>query len=385
MTTPWPITPPAGQNDLCPLCRRVLYCWDSNSDDTRVWSSTIKATKLHVPSSPQTGCLLCVLMLHAAGNIAATGSVTGRPDYIHLKGGSTILKLEGSPCAVVKRDNVGKPNANSVSWRAARRWLNECDEHEHSKHFELSERQRLMKLKLLLIDVNESRLVSIPAEGEYAALSYKWGDLGESRQPRLMLENLDSLQQAGALDNPNACAPTIRDAMDICRKVGVQYLWVDALCIIQNSESKARHMLNMQVIYASAFFTIVPAYSKTAYHGIHGVSLPRRRAHRYECDHFWFVYGYNSVTNQLAKSPWAGRSWTYQEAALSRRLLVFTEELCCLICPQEIRREDGYFEPLRDPSESEPILLLQYEPTFNSTKFKSLETFSQWEEVFAEC
>jgi hypothetical protein len=48
--------------------------------------------------------------------------------------------------------------------------------------------------------------------------------------------------------------------MQLVRDVGERYLWVDALCIVQdNDESKMRDIHNMGVIYANATFTIVAA------------------------------------------------------------------------------------------------------------------------------
>ena len=366
------------RNDLCDSCDGLL-------NDDRVWSSSIKAEKLRVPESHRTFCICCVLKHHAVDDIAAAGCELGSLEYLSLRGDSNTLQFEGSSCAIVRRDNVNKSIPNSVAFGNVKGWLARCDhDHDHSQQFELSERQLLIKLDLILIDVNKLCLVSVPHKGEYAALSYKWGDLGDKRQPRLLKGNIDSLRQPGALSKSDSCEKTIKDAMEICRQVDVDYLWVDALCIIQDSDQKPLQMQNMDAIYASASFTIVPAYSKSARDGIHGVSIERRRVHRYEYDKFWFVYGYNSVVNQVAESPWAERSWTYQEATLSRRLLVFTEELCCLICPKEICREDGRLEPLGDPTEFEPIVMLQYEPTFSSAIVNPLKGFSRWEKVFDE-
>jgi hypothetical protein len=64
----------------------------------------------------------------------------------------------------------------------------------------------------------------------YAALSYVWG----GSQPMLLQKNLMYMQQAGALDVLGACSQTIRDAMLICRRTGVRYLWVGCLKMEEN-------------------------------------------------------------------------------------------------------------------------------------------------------
>jgi hypothetical protein len=250
--------------------------------------------------------------------------------------------------------------------------------HQHPEQVQVtkSKRARLMRLKLRLIDVEEARVVTIPNGAQYAALSYKWGTEGSAHQPRLTYENLGRLEQAGALDSPDACAQTIRDAMETCRKVGFRYLWVDALCIIQDSKQKTLHMRHMDAIYALASFTIVPADSSNASSGIHGISIPRVKPRDDHSDPFWCRYGVRSIAHCLARSPWAHRAWTYQEATLSRRLLVFTEHLCALICPNRMYREDGFWEPLWDVNQTDPLILLQFEPIFD----QSLRDFSQWEQ-----
>src|SRR5579862_8690574 len=100
----------------------------------------------------------------------------------------------------------------------------------------------------------------------------------------------------------------------------------------------------MDSIYANAYFTIVAADSASAHQGIHGVSIARTQP---ECFKFYFTtkdsaecfsagLGISSAEVLANSTKWATRAWTYQEALLSRRLLVFTEELCFLICPDGI-------------------------------------------------
>ncbi|KAH8693399.1 heterokaryon incompatibility, partial [Phaeosphaeriaceae sp. PMI808] len=71
------------------------------------------------------------------------------------------------------------------------------------------------------------------------------------------------MQGVGALDKPSACSQTIRDAMLIYRRTGVRYLWVDALCILQDSppEELSKQINNMDSVYTNAHFTIVAADS----------------------------------------------------------------------------------------------------------------------------
>jgi hypothetical protein len=55
---------------------------------------------------------------------------------------------------------------------------------------------------------------------------------------------------------------TVRDAVIICRHLEIKFLWVDALCIIQdspNAEDWTRESAAMDQIYGNAFFTLAAA------------------------------------------------------------------------------------------------------------------------------
>ena len=69
---------------------------------------------------------------------------------------------------------------------------------------------------------------------------------------------------------------TIEDAMTVTKSPGIQYLWVDAICILQdNTPDKVAHLgLNGQV-YKQALFTIIAACGSNVEGGSVGVWEPR--------------------------------------------------------------------------------------------------------------
>ncbi|KAF2455115.1 heterokaryon incompatibility protein-domain-containing protein, partial [Lineolata rhizophorae] len=188
-------------------------------------------------------------------------------------------------------------------------------------------------LWLYLVDLEHECLVKVATKEKprYIALSYVWG-----RVDMLMtlLENLDRMKQPRSLSfssNQMGIPKTIRDAMYLAAKVGVRYLWTDSLCIIQDDPSTKTMFINaMASIYAGSYFTVVAAQGEDCKFGLPGLtdcSQPRK----FPC-HFIEFPGQTMVTGNdlgLAESSvalgtrWTSRGWTYQEAFLSRRLLLF--------------------------------------------------------------
>lgn len=82
---------------------------------------------------------------------------------------------------------------------------------------------------------------------QYVALSYCWG-----RQPFLNTTH-KTLKERKKLIPMIALPRTIRDAVWFTRLLGVRYLWVDSLCILQGSkEDWTKESANMHNIYGGA-------------------------------------------------------------------------------------------------------------------------------------
>ncbi|KAH6977444.1 heterokaryon incompatibility protein-domain-containing protein [Ilyonectria sp. MPI-CAGE-AT-0026] len=182
-----------------------------------------------------------------------------------------------------------------------------------------------------LVDVIQGCVVSSPVKGtKYTALSYTWG---KCRYRKNTEDTLKELQQPGILSTGEFASqlpPTIRNTMDLVRSLGQRYIWIDALCIIQDDlESLTRNLNQMQLIYANATFCIMGATGSGAdfgLRGLKGVSHPRDLELRvYE-----LADGDKLAAGSLTLDPSSGtkhsyfqRSWTFQEWLFSRRRIVF--------------------------------------------------------------
>jgi hypothetical protein len=127
---------------------------------------------------------------------------------------------------------------------------------------------------------------------------------------------LDSLTQEGGLDIIWPRIPqTVRDAIVFCKQISERYLWVDALCIIQDFPRDMRlSILRMRQVYAAAKCTISAISANTAKAGI----LNSLATHNQSC------LTVNSLYNLIETSPWSQRAWCYQEKVLSHRMIFFT-------------------------------------------------------------
>ncbi|KAF3770869.1 HET-domain-containing protein, partial [Cryphonectria parasitica EP155] len=186
-----------------------------------------------------------------------------------------------------------------------------------------------------LIDVRKACLVR-PRGGEtYVALSYVWGT-----EPfyTSLKENITLNQRPGAFvkGNPDikpAISPTVLDAMKIVQLLDERYIWVDALCIVQDDwDQKEAEINNMADIYSDATLTIVAAQgagAMTGMRGIKGHTQPRHAAEdwlRWDVDLCLARAQVDQTDPAYRRADmWGGRAWTYQEEMLSRRRLVFTE------------------------------------------------------------
>jgi hypothetical protein len=129
-----------------------------------------------------------------------------------------------------------------------------------------------------LIDVVDNCLTRGVSGCKYAALSYVWGGVGFFRT---LKDNVDILEQPGGLKLPEFHEKipwTIRDAMQVVQEIGIRYLWVDSLCIVQNDDTgeKAEYISKMDLVYGAAFVTIIAATGQNAYAGLPGVRLGTR-------------------------------------------------------------------------------------------------------------
>ncbi|KAE9374007.1 HET-domain-containing protein, partial [Stipitochalara longipes BDJ] len=161
--------------------------------------------------------------------------------------------------------------------------------------------------------------------GQYLALSYCWGG------PQAVTTTTITLAAYRQCIDLKSLPKTIINAITVTRKLGIKYLWIDALCILQDSdEDKGREIDNMKNIYKNAYFTISAACTRACEDGF---LQPRIR--NPQPQHFKIPYAcpngiMGTIILQTPKhyikpedEPLNKRGWTLQERLLSPRLLIY--------------------------------------------------------------
>ena len=205
-------------------------------------------------------------------------------------------------------------------------WLHTClTTHEQCRVDSLA---TLLPTRLIDVGLDgEERprlIITKPGQrGTYLALSYRW----PSAAPfTLTTTNLNGLTQAIPLDR---LSQTIRDAVEIARTLSVPYIWVDALCILQDSPSDwAREAARMASVYSSAVFTLASVDEGPVIRPREPHRRPRRAAvpDGGMTGYFDYAHPYYEIHNDARSRPRGEldtRGWCFQERLLARRTLSY--------------------------------------------------------------
>lgn len=256
--------------------------------------------------------------------------------------GDEQILLPVEICTQDPLEQLAQFDLKSQSWtgrsqtlQLARMWVENC----HRSHSSCRPRQSEAWLPTRLIDVGSDenpvlQLVNsapLVQTAPYVALSHRWG----ANQTLILRSEKVNMYQEAIPDSE--VSNTVRDAAIVTRSLGIRYLWVDCMCIIQDDDGQdwARESDTMFKVYSLSTCTIAAANSGDGEGGF----LTNRDQYRVRPCHVpspfktASEYSFKIMSQYLNKihdvnvrnSEWFNRGWVFQERMLAPRLLIFTK------------------------------------------------------------
>lgn len=243
---------------------------------------------------------------------------SGRPEGRVLALGVRIVFCEG-PDKAPSTINWGRPiNFDRFDLKQIRQWLSLCEQsHEAPCRRDPAKQHGEMRASqshgFRLIDVRKECIVIRPWRSRYLTLSYVWGGVEQLRLEKHSINTLNvprSLQQLR-----NHIPKTIQDAITFVYLIGEKYLWVDALCLVQDDQISMRDGIqSMNLVYENAFATIVAADGSDPHTGLsrlHSKSSFSSTNCMQTVKPGLRLMALGALDVHLKKSKWSSRSWTY--------------------------------------------------------------------------
>lgn len=177
----------------------------------------------------------------------------------------------------------------------------------------------------------------------YNTLSYCWGP--KPHFLKLQSNNYSHFKSGILI---SSLPKTLQDSVVLTRALGIRYIWIDALCIVQDSVANQdwlQEALRMSNVYGRSYINIAASSSSTAEGGlfrerdpviVNGVSLNPQGAEK----EGYVINRYKDWFFNFQFEPLNLRAWALQERRLSSRTIHFTDTQvyweCSNLCASEV-------------------------------------------------
>jgi hypothetical protein len=232
-------------------------------------------------------------------------------------------------------------NPQGIEIPRIKAWMDQC-QNAHGdacRHIETLQFKEIHQ-HILVFDVEDHCLVTLPPAARYLALSYVWGSV---EQPTTRKSNFESFKARYGLDSVYSQLPkAIVDAVDFVKALGERYLWVDTLCIVQDDVGLKMTLINsMHVVYENAYLTLFAATGADSNAGLPGVQPNSRGVSQHVTTVSDGLTLISPISyGDIKRSKWATRAWTYQEYFFAKRRLLFLSGQMVYQCNTIRWRED---------------------------------------------
>ncbi|VUC28465.1 unnamed protein product [Clonostachys rosea] len=289
-------------------------------------------------------CALCQLFIQSTTD---ANLKSGEPVTLFRDNESHIVRLPGQDSPVISLysepeflkeslsapppglpllPKMGSPQQNKL----LNAWINLCNEtHDCSSDTEnMSALSRQMPTRLVSVGDDETSIIRLVdsmelSEDKFVALSYRWGGLSNIEMACTTVSNIDNYKKEIQFES---LPQTFRDAIKLARAIGVPFLWIDALCIIQGDEGDwEREAARMEEVFSSAYCVFAATSAKSPLEGFLGDREPRPSiAVRTSRGAMYLSKYIDDFEKDVECGPLNSRGWVFQERALARRTVHIT-------------------------------------------------------------
>jgi hypothetical protein len=234
-----------------------------------------------------------------------------------------------------KNSNLRRIPPLDTSSEASLQFALSCIKNCTTKHADCgSDLEQPLPTRVLFVGTKESPTLylheSAGESSQYVCLSYCWGEPSET-YPMLQTttKTIDSFRTQISW---SLLPKSFRDAICFIRRLGIEYIWIDSLCIIQdNGEDKAREIGQMANVYSNAFLTIAATSASSPLEGLFSTTsnsyiaegLPKSvwdpdhsdygpLYARWKMPHPWNLWDFEDLDQDF---PLLTRGWVFQVCA----------------------------------------------------------------------
>jgi hypothetical protein len=279
---------------------------------------------------------------------------------ITRENGQFLITAQSSGRAILRIYTMKNPQTDrnssfsSMDFQQLRLWLLNCDKHHpgctKNRH-DRKPAESVLPTRLLCVDPsrdpNDVRLdIAGKVKGDrYLALSHCWGLSKGDPAPtwRTLQENIQSRMNGFKLDE---LPKTFQHAVEVTRKLGLSYIWIDSICIIQGEDGDwKQESKRMEDIYALAYCTIAATSAKDSSAGF----LEEREDNEslyIRDEQGQAIYISTNVADfdtDIGVAVLNRRAWVMQERFLSSRTIHFTRTQIYGECGEGVYAGDGIF------------------------------------------
>jgi len=178
---------------------------------------------------------------------------------------------------------------------------------------------------------------------DYIALSHRWGNLSEAQKTFRTSQSNFSSRQYGF--HVSELPKTFQDAVKVVRAIGLRYLWIDSLYIVQTGDGGIdwRHeVTKMQDVFSEAYCVIAATAASDSHSGFldNYTRVESFRICGASYGEFCISSDVDNYDEDVSNATINTRAWVMQESVLARRTIHFTSNQMYWECGKAVYCEN---------------------------------------------